>query len=123
MTTALLILAMLISSYMLIRTILFQEYYLRIRDNRILDLRNKNADLIDDNRAKAEALQNLIESAEALLNHDLYHTAETINELLENGFFEHSTLLDANAVDAVTDWSTLERFLERLEAARKAAQT
>jgi hypothetical protein len=93
------------------------------RAERIADLRNKNADLIDDNRVKAEALQKLVDASEALLNHDVYHTAETLNELLESGFFETHTLLDANAVDAATDWFTLERFLERLEAAREAAQT
>ena len=103
---------------------LFQYYRIVWQTNgRITDLRNKNADLIDDNRAKAEALQKLVDASEALLNHDVYHTAETLNELLESGFFEQHTLLDANAVDAATDWFTLERFLERLEAARVAAST
>ena len=86
-------------------------------------LLDKNVCLIADNHDKAEALQNLIGSSEALLSHDLEHTAATIEELLEKGFFEHSTLLDANAVDAATDWFTLERFLEHLEAARIVAKT
>lgn len=102
----------------------FQYYRIVWQTNgRITDLRNKNADLIDDNRAKAKALQKLVDASEALLVNDLHHTAETLEELLESGFFKKHTLFDTDAVDEVTDWFTLERFLEHLEDARVAAKT
>jgi len=124
---ALTILSFIVIAQRLYYHVILRSQILLLRHGQaLIDLkvcRHHNIDLIDNNRAKAEALQNLISSVEALLAHDIDHTLDTLVELDEKQFFAHHTLLDANAVDAITDWSTLESMIEQLEVARREATT
>jgi len=121
MTTAYILLAV---QLVLAAWLIYVANQLRKARRQYVELRNKNADLIDDNRAKAEALQKLVEAVESVFTYDLDYTLTIIDELSEKQFFEESmTLLDPDAIDRVTDWSNIEVLCKYLEAAKDAANT